>query len=88
MRRIAEEEIMREMQMAEEYFRATNNELTRTNRIAPLFPGQNGLLQHDETEGEEHSSPMKQSYQSPEKKQQPSAETVSEAVSSSEKIRR
>jgi hypothetical protein len=76
--------------MAEEYFRATNNELTRTNRIAPLFPGQNGLLQHDETEDFEReglSSPMKQSYQSPEKKQQPSTETMSEAVSSSEKIR-
>ena len=61
MRRIAEEEIMREMQMAEEYFKATNNELSRTNRIAPLFASQK-LLQQDETENferEEDSSPMK-----------------------------
>jgi hypothetical protein len=75
--------------MAEEYFKASNSELSRTNRIAPLFSGQKGLLQHGETEDfeREENSPMKQSYQSPEKKQQPSAETMSEAVSSSEKNR-
>jgi hypothetical protein len=34
---MAEEEIMKELKMAEEYFLQTNNELSRTGKIAPLF---------------------------------------------------
>lgn len=47
MRKLAEEEIMKELKMAEEYFLSTNNEFSRTNKIAPLF-GNQRLTQHED----------------------------------------
>lgn len=61
MRRLAEEEIMRELRMAEDYFVTT--EFQKTNKIFPLYSAENeGHKDDDEFERDDASTVKEQDH--------------------------